>query len=74
MAPLRFGPSRGNERPDFLRVPLSSVDQDSARIGNTAAVVALKLAQGRIEHRSETELIEPPILIRASSPRQVRSR
>jgi len=59
---------------DFLRVPLSSVDQDSARIGKTAALMALKLAQGRIEHRPETELIEPHIVIRASSLRQVRPR
>jgi LacI family transcriptional regulator len=29
---------------DFLRVPLSSVDQNNKMIGKTAATVALKLA------------------------------
>lgn len=55
---------------DSLRVPLSSVDQGSARIGKTAALLALKLAQGRTEPEPEIELIEPRIVVRASSLRR----
>ena len=56
---------------DFLRVPLSSVDQDSARIGETAALMAMNLAEGRTELIPETKLIEPHVVARASSLRQI---
>lgn len=56
---------------DFLRVPLSSVDQGNAQIGKTAALLALKLAEGRTEPGPETELIEPHIVVRASSLRRL---
>jgi LacI family transcriptional regulator len=55
---------------DFLRVPLSSVDQGSAKIGRTAASLALKLAQNRIQPHPKTELIEPHMVVRASSLRR----
>jgi LacI family transcriptional regulator len=55
---------------DFLRVPLSSVDQDSARIGKAAATMALKLAQSRAQPAAKTQLIEPHIVVRASSLRR----
>ncbi|HEV2327050.1 MAG TPA: LacI family DNA-binding transcriptional regulator [Terracidiphilus sp.] len=55
---------------DFLRVPLSSVDQGSARIGRAAAIMALKLAQNRVKPAAKTELIEPIIVVRASSLRR----
>ncbi len=55
---------------DFLRIPLSSVDQGSARIGSAAARMALKMAQDRVQLTSETELIEPRIVVRASSLRR----
>ena len=55
---------------DFLRVPLSSVDQGSARIGKTAASLALKLAQNRVQPAPKTELIEPHVVVRASSLRR----
>lgn len=55
---------------DFLQVPLSSVDQDSAWIGKTAAVMALKLAQSRVQPAAKTELIEPHIVVRSSSLRR----
>jgi LacI family transcriptional regulator len=54
---------------DFLRVPLSSVDQGSARIGKAAADLALKLAQSRTYVAPRTELIEPHMVVRASSLR-----
>lgn len=55
---------------DFLRVPLSSVDQGSARIGRVAAMMALKLAQSRTMPAAKTQLIEPHIVVRASSLRR----
>ena len=54
---------------DFLRIPLSSIDQGSSRIGRAAALLALKLAQARTAPEPETELIEPHIVVRASSLR-----
>jgi LacI family transcriptional regulator len=54
---------------DFLRVPLSSVDQGSAKIGKTAAVLALKLAQNHSKTSLKTKLVEPSIVVRASSLR-----
>lgn len=54
---------------DFLRVPLSSIDQGSERIGRAAAAMALKLAQSRTHVAVKTELIDPQIVIRASSLR-----
>lgn len=55
---------------DFLRVPLSSVDQGSARIGKAAAAMALKLAQNRGQPAVKTVLIEPHIVVRTSSLRR----
>jgi LacI family transcriptional regulator len=54
---------------DFLRVPLSSVDQGSAKIGKTAAAMALKLAQNHSKSGLKTKLVEPSIVVRASSLR-----
>jgi|WetSurMetagenome_2_1015567.scaffolds.fasta_scaffold62882_2 LacI family transcriptional regulator len=55
---------------DFLRVPLSSVDQGSAKIGKTAAVMALKLAKSQPQTGLKTKLIQPSIVVRASSLRK----
>jgi LacI family transcriptional regulator len=52
---------------DFLRVPLTSVDQGGAKIGKSAAVMALKLAQNRTPGSPKTKLIKPAIVVRASS-------
>ncbi len=54
---------------DFLRVPLSSVDQNSKMIGKTAATVALKLAQGKAPARFKNALVAPHLVVRASSLR-----
>jgi hypothetical protein len=51
-------------------VPLSSVDQGSAKIGKTAAVMALKLAQSQPQTGVKTKLIQPYIVVRASSLRK----
>jgi len=54
---------------DFLRVPLSSVDQNSKKIGKIAATLGLKLAQSRIPIRVKSELVAPRLVVRASSMR-----
>lgn len=54
---------------DFLRVPLSSVDQGSENIGKRAADLALKIAGKKGPVRPKTELISPRVVVRASSRR-----
>jgi len=57
---------------DFLRVPLSSVDQGSENIGRSAADLALKLARKKEPVRPRTALITPRIAVRASSQQPTR--
>lgn len=54
---------------DFLRIPLSSVDQGSERIGKSAAALALKISGKNVRVKPTTELISPRLVIRASSRR-----
>jgi LacI family transcriptional regulator len=54
---------------DFLRVPLTSVDQGSENIGKSAADLALKIARKKGPQRPKTQLITPHIVVRASSQR-----
>lgn len=54
---------------DFLRVPLTSVDQDSAAIGRIAAELALSLVGAKTSVRPRTEFIKPKLVVRASSLR-----
>ena len=54
---------------DFLRVPLSSVDQGSENIGRYTAELALKIARKKTATRPKAELIPPRLVIRASSLR-----
>jgi len=54
---------------DFLRVPLTSVDQDNQAIGKHAANLALKLVQSKTPLRPCSELLQPRLVIRASSLR-----
>lgn len=54
---------------DFLRVPLSSVDQGSESIGKRTADLALKIARKKVMLRPRTELIAPRLVARASSLR-----
>ena len=55
---------------DFLRVPLTSVDQDSAAIGRHAAELALSLAGATTPMRPRTVLVTPSLVVRASSQRK----
>lgn len=54
---------------DFLRVPLSSVDQDSKMIGKRAAALALSLAHRKTPMHCKSELVQPHLVTRASSLR-----
>lgn len=54
---------------DFLRIPLSSVDQGSESIGKCAAALALNIGRKSAGAKPATELIRPQIVIRASSRR-----
>lgn len=54
---------------DFLRVPLSSVDQGSESIGKYAGDLALALASRKTRVKSKTELVTPRVVVRASSQR-----
>jgi len=55
---------------DFLRVPLTSVDQDSAEIGRLAAELSLALVESKTPLRPRTELITPKLMVRASTLRK----
>ena len=55
---------------DFLRVPLSSIDQDSAAIGASAARLALGLLNAKQDVKPEPVLIEPKLWVRESTQRR----
>jgi hypothetical protein len=54
---------------DFLRVPLTSVDQNSKMIGKIAATLALKLALSKEPAEPKSALVQPHLVVRASSLR-----
>ncbi len=54
---------------DFLRVPLSSVDQGSETIGKRAADLALRIARKKAQTKPKTEYISSRLVVRASSRR-----
>jgi LacI family transcriptional regulator len=53
----------------LLRVPLSSVDQDSSALGEEAAKLALRLIETKTTSRPKKILLEPKLVVRASSLR-----
>lgn len=57
---------------DFLRVPLTSVDQASAKIGQAAASLALQLAQSKTTPAPKSKRLKPSLIVRASSLRHTR--
>ncbi|HZT31914.1 MAG TPA: LacI family DNA-binding transcriptional regulator [Bryobacteraceae bacterium] len=60
----------GNARyADFLRVPLTSVDQQSEAIGDRAARLALSVIEAKTPQRPATVLLEPRLIVRESSRR-----
>jgi LacI family transcriptional regulator len=58
----------GNVRyADFLRVSLTSIDQQSELIGDNAAKLALALIEKKGEERPRNVLLEPKLIVRGSS-------
>lgn len=58
----------GNVRyADFLRVPLTSVDQNSVSIGERAAELALSLIDAKKPARPKSVILEPNLIVRQSS-------
>jgi LacI family transcriptional regulator len=55
---------------DFLRVPLTSVDQDNVQIGQLAARMTIDLLTDGSVHRPRMERVKPHLVIRASSQRK----
>jgi LacI family transcriptional regulator len=55
---------------DFLRVPLTSVDQNSSEIGTLSAALALAIVGADKGMRPKTELTPPKLVVRASSMRK----
>jgi LacI family transcriptional regulator len=53
----------------FLRVPLSSVDQQSVAIGQRAARLAISLVESKGKIRPKTILLEPKLVVRDSTRR-----
>jgi LacI family transcriptional regulator len=55
---------------DFVRIPLTSVDQNSSGIGQRAAAMALSLVGSKEVVHPKTELLSPRLVVRASSSRR----
>jgi LacI family transcriptional regulator, galactose operon repressor len=55
---------------DSLRVPLSSIDQHSRRIGEEAARIALGILNSKkVAPKAETVVLQPELVVRASTAR-----
>jgi LacI family transcriptional regulator len=54
----------------FLRVPLSTIDQQSEQIGDRAAKLALKLIESKTQPRPSAILLTPQLIARESSARR----
>jgi LacI family transcriptional regulator len=55
---------------DWLRVPLSSIDQHSQMIGQRAAELVLSLIESKQTPRARTIILEPTLVVRASTRRK----
>jgi LacI family transcriptional regulator len=55
---------------DALRVPLSSVDQQSRRMGEEAARITLGILNSKTVRKPEKVLLEPQLVARASTQRR----
>jgi LacI family transcriptional regulator len=54
---------------DFLRVPLTTIDQNSVAMGERAGKLALSLIEAKIPQKAKTILLEPRLVMRPSSMR-----
>jgi LacI family transcriptional regulator len=55
---------------DCLRVPLSSIDQHSQMIGQRAAELVLNMIESKQPPRARTIILEPTLVVRASTRRK----
>jgi LacI family transcriptional regulator len=55
---------------DSLRVPLSSIDQHSHRIGTEAAQLVLATLKSKVPPKPRTILLPPELVVRESTQRQ----
>ncbi len=55
----------------FLRVPLTSVDQQSVSIGQRAARLAIKMIESKSQNGPQTILLEPKLVVRESTRRDI---
>jgi LacI family transcriptional regulator len=53
-----------------LKVPLSSIDQQTAQIGERAARLTLSLLESKAHPRNESLIIQPQLIVRASTKRK----
>jgi LacI family transcriptional regulator len=54
---------------DSLRVPLSSIDQHSRKIGEEAARIALRILNSKAPPKPETVVMQPELIVRESTHR-----
>jgi len=55
---------------DSLRVPLSSIDQQSRRIGEEAARIALEILNSKVPPKPQTMVLQPKLIVRESTQRR----
>jgi LacI family transcriptional regulator len=55
---------------DSLRVPLSSIDQHSRKIGEEAARIALRILNSKMLPKPETLVLQPELVVRESTQRR----
>ena len=55
-----------------LHVPLSSVDQQTEMVGKCAARVTLSLLESKKAHRAQSIVLQPKLVVRASSKKEHR--
>ena len=55
---------------DSLRVPLSSIDQHSRKIGEEAARIALRILNSKMPPKPETLVLQPELIARESTQRR----
>ncbi|HKW17969.1 MAG TPA: LacI family DNA-binding transcriptional regulator [Terriglobales bacterium] len=56
---------------DSLRVPLSSIDQHSRRIGEEAARLTLRILNSKMPLKPESVILQPELIVRRSTLRRI---
>jgi LacI family transcriptional regulator len=57
---------------DSLRVPLSSIDQHSRKIGEEAARITLGILNSKVPPKPESVILQPELIVRRSSQRSTK--